>query len=171
MCNFYIMYYMVNNGRNLVDDGCWNGPPSTFHFPELHIPEPVPSDGMETEAHHTHSHTEHGGGNVSETSINNIVTAIHDIMDEIGGDGESPTTEATPPTVATNEHQNEQEEDDYICPNPIPPGSPSICPKPKPIIPTTNTPTVRGPTTETIPQAQATGTLFILLYVSPLHML
>ena len=96
MCNFYIMYYMVNNGRSLVADDCWNQAPDDFHFPELHVPEPVLGFGIETEADRTHEHTGH---DASDDNVDSILLEIHDIIDEI--DGESPTTKATPPAKVT----------------------------------------------------------------------
>ena len=98
MCNFYIMYYMANNGQSLLYDSCWNTAPSTFQFPELHVPEPVPGNGTETEAHHSHSH-EHDGGNGGETSVDRILSSIHDIVDEL--EGESPSMEPTLPALFT----------------------------------------------------------------------
>ena len=100
MCNFYIMYYMVNNGQSLIADDCWNQAPSAFRFPELHVPEPVLGNGIETEADHNPDHTEHDAGNGDETAVDNILSEIHDIVDEI--DGESPTTKAPPLVKVTH---------------------------------------------------------------------
>ena len=218
MCNFYIMYYMVNNGRSLVADFCWNRAPDDFHFPELHVPEPVPSDGTETEADRTHSHTEPDGDKGSEDTVDEIISKIDDIMGALKGDGESPTTEATtppttatvdriittddimkgdgesptteatalpttatvdkiitiddlmkesptteattPPTTTTSKHQSEAEEegeDNYVCPSRVPPGPPSICPKPQPASSTAVG--GMGPATEATPpgSTQAAG--------------
>lgn len=35
MCNFYIMFYMKNNGRILRSMECWRSPPKNFKFPKL----------------------------------------------------------------------------------------------------------------------------------------
>ena len=51
MCNFYIMYYMDNNGRSLVDDDCWETPPRSLVYPDTLPPLPKLVGHME---HHHH---------------------------------------------------------------------------------------------------------------------
>ncbi len=52
MCNFYIMYYTANNGRDLYQDDCWS-PPGDLLYPSV-LP-PLPQLVSHTEHHH------HGG--------------------------------------------------------------------------------------------------------------
>ena len=53
MCNFYIMYYTINDARKLVDDSCWTRPAPSMKFPAklppLHSNAMTPPDHAEDE--------------------------------------------------------------------------------------------------------------------------
>lgn len=61
MCNFYIMYYTLNNVRRLAYDRCWSKPPNDMHFPAK-LP-PLPSYATPP--------PDHVGGEQGETRIPN----------------------------------------------------------------------------------------------------
>lgn len=56
MCNLYIMYYTVNDDRNLLKDECWDPPPPWFQFPTKLPRLPTHSHNEEEEEGDGHLH-------------------------------------------------------------------------------------------------------------------
>lgn len=113
------MYYTANNGRSLRSDTCWYHPPPGLRYPD-HLP-PLPAVTTPVEEDHDHDHHHDGGSNEGDGHHD------HDHHRDGGsneGDG------------------HHEQEDEYICPKTIPPGDPSLCPKPTPQIPIPTTPPI-----------------------------
>ena len=57
MCNFYIMFYMENNGKKLDSYFCYEAPPPSFKFPNLSQFTTSEENVSSTHAHEeTHTH-------------------------------------------------------------------------------------------------------------------
>lgn len=113
MCNFYIMYYTLNDGNRLTSDECWEEAPPSLTFPKLHIPA----------ANSSLVHNHNTSGAPSGTSKGGGVDSLSSGNQNSSEDGNSDV----------------EENDDYVCPSPVPPGPPSQCRTPE--FPTTVTPT------------------------------
>lgn len=110
MCNFYVMYHTKNDERSLTRSDCWETAPSHIHFPPL--PTLPPSHGMQ---HHHHDHSSMGGGANEEIEIIEPITSFDD--------------KTTSSSLPDDENRVQDEDGDYMCPSPIPPGPASQCMK------------------------------------------
>ncbi len=141
MCNYYIMYYTANDGESLKNTECWYAP-QNLRFPEIPpLPLATINHSMVEEHEHQHTHTEgeeEGEEEEEEDQAKTIFEELETMLSALsskqpaseGEDGKE--LEGEEKNAEKNSEEEEEgkvveEEEDYICPNPIPPGPPSLC--------------------------------------------